>query len=184
MFDAKEIIDQVKRGNYSTNWHVYRGAGMYGCAVTAGIIAACITAGIIWVETLLSTLMNPLLFLILGIPCMVCIIATFALWYNANSNARSILVLLPEGAVQYYAGRPKSFLWLYFPIIHKIELAQETDISGTDGDVSSRTDYWLDVYWHDGTYRKWDIRDCFGDQASRGKAIIAAYNYYWYQQGS
>jgi hypothetical protein len=45
-----------------------------------------------------------------------------------------------------------SSAWLYFPDIDKIELAQETEIEGFNGDISSETRYWLDIYCSDGRY--------------------------------
>ena len=36
--------------------------------------------------------------------------------------------------------------------IDRIEIAQQTEIVGVDGDINSKTHYWLDVYCSDGTY--------------------------------
>jgi hypothetical protein len=59
-----------------------------------------------------------------------------------------------------------------------LELAQNTVVSGNEDGISSRTFYWLDVYDNDGTYIKWQIRNCFGDTASLYKTIVGAYNHY------
>ena len=92
-----------------------------------------------------------------------------------------VLAILPIEVVQYDANDPENIGWLHYPNIDRIELAQETRIEGFDGDINSRTYYWLDIYCSDGTYLKWWINNCFGDTALIGKTIIAAYNYYWRQ---
>jgi hypothetical protein len=84
-----------------------------------------------------------------------------------------------KGVVQCYAGNLERLSCLYFSNISRIELAQKTEISGIDGDISSRTYHWLDVYGNDGTYFEWWTSNCFGDTEYIGKSIIAAYNYYW-----
>jgi hypothetical protein len=91
------------------------------------------------------------------------------------------LVILPEGVVQYDANDPENIGWLYYPNIDRMELAQQTEVVGFDGDINSRTYYWLDIYGSEGAYLKWGIISCFGDTASICKTIIAAYNYYWRQ---
>jgi hypothetical protein len=77
-----------------------------------------------------------------------------------------------------YANDVENAAWLYFPSIDRIKIAQQTEIAGIDGDINSKTYYWLDVYTRDGTYFKWGIRGCFGDTASICKTIIATYNLY------
>ncbi len=96
-----------------------------------------------------------------------------------SQRQSSILVILPKGVVQCDANDLEKIYWLYFPDIDRIELAQETNIESFDGDISTETDYWLDIYYRDGSYLKWWINSCFGDTASIGKSIIAAYRYYW-----
>src|SRR5260370_42257676 len=89
------------------------------------------------------------------------------------------LVILPEGVVQCVGGDIQGGSWLNFARIDSIKLAQRTEINSIDGDGSTRTYYWLDVYFSDGTYLNWGIRGCFGDTAYLCKTIIAAYNHYW-----
>jgi hypothetical protein len=95
---------------------------------------------------------------------------------KAASTDQSILVILPERVVQYDANDPENIGWLYYPTIDRIELAQQTEVVGFDGDINSRTSSWRDIYGSDGTYLKWWINTCFGDSASIGKSIIAADN--------
>lgn len=92
---------------------------------------------------------------------------------------QKILAILPVGVVQHHGYDLEDIACLYFPEIARIELAQETKIVGFDGDVETRTSYWLDVYCTDGIYVKWPINKYFGDTASIGKSIIAAYNHYY-----
>lgn len=91
-----------------------------------------------------------------------------------------VLVILPQGAVKWTVFNHETFYApLYFPSIDKLQLAQETQIIGTEGDINTITEYWLDVYDSDGSYLKWYIERFYDDAASIGKSIIAAYNYYW-----
>ena len=95
----------------------------------------------------------------------------------------STLVILPQGVVKWNADDVEDFAWLNFPEINRIQLAQETQIYGFDGDISTRTSYWLDIYCSDGTYLKWPIDWYYRDVASIAKTIIAAYSYYWQING-
>ena len=90
-----------------------------------------------------------------------------------------VLIILPQGVVNWAVSHENDYGWLYFPDIDKMQLAQETQINGYDGDIYTRTEYWLDVYGIDGTYMKWYIGSYFGDAASIGKSILAACSYYW-----
>jgi hypothetical protein len=99
-------------------------------------------------------------------------------FYFWESVRHCYLVILPLGVVEWTVGEEEEFSYLSFPDIYQIGIAREMEIVGYDGDVGSRTYYWLDVYGTDGTYLKWDIKNCFGDTASIGKTIIAAYNHY------
>jgi len=96
-----------------------------------------------------------------------------------TSGRSFTLVILPQGVVKWVVEEEEAYSWLYFPQIDRIQLAQETQIYGVDGDISSNTDYWLDVYCRNGTYLKWWIEGFFDDAASIGKSIIAAHSYYW-----
>jgi hypothetical protein len=107
-----------------------------------------------------------------------CFIIAQSTTKNADAQKRSVLVLLPEGIAGCYVDDLDNPFWLYFPNIHNLELAQNTVVSGNEDGISSRTFYWLDVYDNDGTYLKWQIRNCFGDTASLYKTIVGAYNHY------
>lgn len=167
MLDREKVITQVKQGKYPPHWHVYRGQGNYGCLILC------------WLFTLIVSFIS-VFFGFVGI-CLVmlpCIGFSIVGTFKVISSDKSILVILPTGAVQCYADDVKNAAWLYFPGINKIEIAQQTEIAGIDGDINSKTYYWLDVYCRDGTYLKWGIRDCFGDTASICKTINATYNLY------
>lgn len=167
MIDRKKVIAQVKEGNYPPHWHVYHGHGNYGCLILCWLFAI--------VVSLISLYFGLVGICLVLLPCIgFCVVATF----KVNSNEKSILVVLPTGAVQCYANDVENAAWLYFPGIKRIEIAQQTQIVGYDGDVNSNTYYWLDVYGRDGNYVKWGIRGCFGDAASICKTIIATYNQY------
>jgi len=108
----------------------------------------------------------------------ICVWIAIVAGSRAGENSRSILVLLPEGVVQCIGGNIYQASWLNFAGIDRIQLAHRTEINGVDGDISTRTFYWLDVYGINGTYRKWWVNGCFGDTAYFCKTIIAAYDYY------
>ncbi len=180
MFDSRVVLTQVSQGRYPTYWRVYRGTGNYGCAVGAWIVTACI---IFFAYPCFSSSISQgydLTFLILffGIPCLICILIAIVAGQSAKNYSRSILVLLPEGVVQCIGGNIYQASWLNYAGIDRIKLAQKTEINGVDGDISTRTFYWLDVYGINGTYRKWWVNGCFGDTAYFCKTIIAAFNYY------
>src|ERR1700730_15347756 len=63
----------------------------------------------------------------------------------------SFLGIHPLCVVQWVVGEEEDFRWLYFPGISRIELRHEMEIRGYDGDVGSRTYYWLDVFCINGT---------------------------------
>jgi hypothetical protein len=174
MTDVKAVISRVKQKNNPASWRVYYGTGSYGCSVAWGIGAICI---ILWGITMWYG-MNIILFLTLGIPCAGCILATLRYKTNTDAKKSSFLVLMPEGIVQYYASKPEEISWISFPNINSIKLAQQTEINGIDGDISSNTYYWLDVYSNDDNYFQLWIKDCFGDTAWICKTIISAYDYY------
>lgn len=100
----------------------------------------------------------------------------FIYWKHPITTA---LVILPEGAVQWDINNEENMGSLSFSDIQSVQLAGETRIVGYDGDINSRSYYWLDIYNNNGTYVKWPFSNGFNDAASIGKAIIAAYNYYW-----
>ena len=64
-----------------------------------------------------------------------------------------------------------------------MELAQKTVIDGIDGDISTRTYYWLDIYYRNGSYSEWWVHNVFGNVEVIIKSIIAAYSYYRHSYG-
>ena len=104
----------------------------------------------------------------------------FDFWEPAH---HCFLVIHSQGIVQWTVGEEEDFGWLSFPDIYRVELAREMEIRGYDGDVGSRTYYWLNIFGNDGTYIKWEIKNCFGDSVSIGNTIIAAYNYFQSNNG-
>lgn len=174
MIDREKVITQVKQGNYPPHWHVYHGQGNFGCLILCWLCTAffCLFGMVIFSSGM--TLGLYWLCLVI-LPCIgVSLVATFKL----VSSEKSILVIFPTGAIQCFANDVENAAWLYFPNIDRIKIAQQTEIAGIDGDINSKTYYWLDVYCRDGTYLKWGIRGCFGDTASICKTIIATYNLY------
>jgi len=177
MISAKEVITLVKQGKSDPNWRIYRvrhNSREDGC-----IIPSAVVGFILLVFFLLALASGPSslawVFLLMAMSCIT-IAGIFA--FIPQLTEPSFIVFLPKGVVLCYAGNPDNNSWLYYPSILRIELAYETEISGFDGDVSSRIDYWLDVYGTDGSYRKCEIDDCFGDTAYICKTIIASYNHY------
>jgi hypothetical protein len=180
--DPKAVIAQVKQGNYPANWRVYQGIGNYGCASVLRVFSIiCILFFFLYLIMSWGS-MNVSSFLatvtIILVPWSICFVAAHVSNKNADAQKRSVLVLLPEGIAGCYVDDLDNPFWLYFPNIHNLELAQNTVVSGNEDGVSSRTFYWLDVYDNDGTYIKWQIRNCFGDTASLYKTIVGAYNHY------
>jgi len=177
MIDPKLVVTQVKQGNYPSDWDIYRGEGNYGCAIACWIGAVGI--GLFCVAVWASSGISAGIYFLLGF--ILCVGMALVYTRKAASTDQSVLAILPIEVVQYDAHDPENIGWLYYPNIDRIELAQETRIEGFDGDINSRTYYWLDIYCGDGTYLKRWINSCFGDTASIGKKIIAAYNYHWRQ---
>lgn len=178
MIDPKSVVTQVKQGKYPSNWDVYHGKGNYGYAIACWIgTLFAIGIGLLCLAASPSGATAGILV------CCLILCVGMALVYTrkAASTDQSILVILPEGVVQCDANDPEKIYRMDFPVIDRIELAQQTEVVGFDGDINSRTYYWLDLYCSDGSYLKWGIDTCYGDTASIGKAIIAAYNYYWRQ---
>jgi hypothetical protein len=178
MIDPKSVVTQVKQGNYPSDWRVYRSQGNYGCAIACWIGALfAIGLGLLCLAAWPSGPTAGIFVL-----CIIsCVGVALVYTSKAASNDQAILVILPEGVVQYDANDPENIGWLYYPTIDGMELAQQTEVVGFDGDINSRTYYWLDIYGSEGAYLKWGIISCFGDTASICKTIIAAYNYYWRQ---
>ena len=88
------------------------------------------------------------------------------------------LVILPQGVVQWDIGNEENIGHFSFSGVQIIQLAGETQITGYDGYIRSRTYHWLDIYFSDGNYLRWNIGVAFQDAASIGKSIIAAFNHY------
>ena len=178
MIDPKSVVTQVKQGNYPSDWRVYhKQHRKYGSACALWICA--VVTGFICLASWSSGIVIGILFL-----CLVIVFVSMAIVLTREADSHpqsSILAILPTGVVQCDADDLENIWWLYFPNIDRIELAQETRIEGFDGDIGTETRYWLDIYCSDGRYLKWWINNCFGDTASIGKTIIAAYNYYWRQ---
>lgn len=175
MTDPEKVVIQVEQGNCPSNWRVYRVSYKNNSVIAHWVFVGLI--GIISLYLLSVTITG---FFILLSLLAVSIWEAIRVTHKANTDKRfSILAILPVGVVQHLGYYDlKKIGWLYFPNIVRIELAQETEIRGFDGDVETRTAYWLDVYCTDGAYRKWGINECFGDTASIGKSIIAAFNHY------
>jgi hypothetical protein len=177
ILSAKQVVARVKQGNCPPNWKVYQGSGSYGCIIIAAVVLAffiglatlMIGTIAIWTTTTLS---------IIGIPCVVCTIIIIIGIQASKKEERSLLIILPEGVVKYRGGNLKTFYWLQFSDIRKIDLAQETEVCGNEDGISTTNTYWLDVYLRNGRYLKWHAGNEFADTASICKLIIAAYSYY------
>ncbi len=171
MVDIISIINQVKQGSQPANWRIYHGKNK-DPSYLFGIVLLWLVCTLVSVY---AGFLAVLVLLCVGLPIVV-------FWPKIASHlsqgVQPLLVILPERVVQCDANDFKNAAWLYFPNIDRIELASETRIFGIDGDVSSETHYWLDVYCSDGTYLKWWPDRRFGDAASMGKTIIAAYSYF------
>lgn len=100
--------------------------------------------------------------------------------YFWKPERTTTLVILPQGVIQWDNDNEEIVWGFQFSNIQNIQLSGETQIVGYDGDVFSRTYYWLDIYTDNGSYLKWPFGTVFRDAASIGKSIIAAYNHYWY----
>jgi hypothetical protein len=171
MFNAKEVVDRVKQGNSHPSWRIYCGNGTsnYLYAFTSLVLAI----PFIWLGIMLFQPLPGIL--IIGI---LCTIATIFFLYKAVLAKRSILVILPEGAVQCYAGDLRYLSWLHFSTIKRIGITREIEVSGNEDGIRTTTFYWLDIYSHNGEYRKWQVPGYFGDTAYLCKNIIAAYDHY------
>lgn len=177
ILSARQIVARVKQGNYPPSWKVYQGSGSYGCI----IIAAVVLAFFIGLATLMIgtiTTWTTTTFSIIGIPCVVCTIIIIIGMQSSKKEERSLLIILPEGVAKYRGGNLKTFYWLQFSDIRRIDLARETEVYGNEDGISTTNTYWLDIYLINGKYLKWHVENEFADTASIYKSIIAAYSYY------
>ncbi len=99
--------------------------------------------------------------------------------YFMTKPVITALVILPQGVIQWDIGNEENIGHFSFSEVQNIQLAGETQISSYDGNIRTRTYHWLDIYFNDGNYLKWNIGVAFEDAASVGKSIIAAFNHYW-----
>lgn len=100
-------------------------------------------------------------------------------YISGKRNEPLLLIILPEGVIQWNSDNEEDIWQFHFSYVQDIQLSGETQIVGYDGDMFSRTYYWLDIYLNDGTYFKWSFGAAFADWASVGKSIIAVYSHYW-----
>lgn len=108
--------------------------------------------------------------------------AVLWLQHKDKQANNSLLVLTPEGVVDYEKGTPDRVNTLYFPSIRKIEMDKQAAVYRTAHHIRSSSSYWLNVYDTAGGYTKWPLHCCYGDPAITGGTIIAAYEYYQQQQ--
>ena len=186
MLDPSVIAQRAMQRDYPRNWRVYRGIGGFDSTRVAILwtLAAISIGFCIWLDVIDSSAIwepgspyprpdSVLALLFWGVPG-VCIIGVLAVRRKVASKKRSILVLHPDGVVVTYGGNLSDLSSLSFPQIRALEFAQK--IAGYY--VSSYTYAWLDVYSLDGTYRKWSVKDHFGDSEVIYKSILAAYTHY------
>ena len=178
--DTTAVITQAKQGTFPSTWKVYRGNGNYGCANLGTLFALgfLIIFSVMFIKYP-SIFFEELVFL--GIPCVICAILARKWRMDVNASLSSILILLPEGVVQCFAGNLNNPAWLSYPNIRNIQFVQKTNVSGNEDGISTYNYYWLDVYGDDGNYYQFKISSVFGDQEFLCKTIIAAYNHYWSQ---
>ncbi|MGH2493206.1 MAG: hypothetical protein ACRDIV_00710 [Ktedonobacteraceae bacterium] len=176
MVNIKSTISQVKQGNYPSNWQVYGGLGNYNYAILCWIIIVVIFITGIGLTVYAVSIIefgNAIAMLLMTLYIVIPLIAIAQrMKLKADDKEHAILVVLPKAVIQCNSDDLKEISWLYFPNIDRIELAQKTEIISFDGEISSRTYSWLDIYSSDGTYMKWRIGNWFGDTASISKAII------------
>src|SRR5260370_11702187 len=97
MLNAREVVTRVKQGYSHPSWRIYCGNGTN--SYLYAFISLIFAIPFIWLGIMLLQPMPAML--IIGI---VCAIVTILFLYKAILDKRSILVILPEGAVQCYAG--------------------------------------------------------------------------------
>ena len=100
------------------------------------------------------------------------------------ADRRSRFVFLPEGVVECYRGKRNKVAVLHFEQIQKMSLDHETSVStDSEGYTRSSLSVWLNVYYQNGTFVKWDLPPRYGDPIALGGNIVAAYEHFMRLRG-
>lgn len=181
MFDPQEVMNKLQKKSYPQEWRVLAGKAS-GCFYLAMALA------ILFGGVLLFLLLNiitfsfdmPVLFIL---SFLIEILAIFGLLFwllrSYLADGRSRFVLLPEGVLECYRGKRDKVAVLHFEQIQKMSLDHQTSVStDSEGHASSSLSAWLNVYYQNGTFVKWDLPSRYGDPIALGGNIIAAYEHF------
>ena len=183
--NAKEVIEQVKYGNCPSEWHVYPGEytdavkllwvfTLICCAIAAFCVPLAESVSFSGITSALLEICSFLLFAGMAVG-----VGVYLSTREPDLSMQPLLVILPDGIVQFQPEDSSQYYCLKFPTINRIDLGLQTRINGVDGDISTTYFYWLDVFCSDGTYIRWGLNPAFGDTMFIGNTIIAAYRHYW-----
>jgi hypothetical protein len=182
MFDPQEVINKVQLRDYPKDWRVlvvkenwFSIFQTFLVALTLGAILGAIFGAI--AEVLSS---NQLIGDLVWLVVMLSITGLLGRSVILNKASRySWFVFLPDGVVECYHGDREKLGILHFDFIKKMDLDHQTTVSVDSGRSSSSSmAVWLNVYFQDGRFMKWDIPDRYGDPIVLGGTIVAAYEYF------
>ncbi len=183
--NAKEVIELVKDGNYPSEWNVFPGNytdidGFVWILIAIAFIGVAVIIPLALLNNHLdisSIFVSIIIILCFGGASL--LIFRYLFRREPASSKQPLLVILPDGIVQFQPEDYRKYYSFNFSKINSISLANQTTVQVSDGIITTRNYYWLDVFYSNGTYLKCDINPAFGDPIFIGNTIIAAYRHYW-----
>ena len=181
MFDPQEVINMVQNKRYPQAWRVLAGdAEGYIYLLKAFITPFGGALLFFLLGIITSPFQQPVT---LALSFLISILAIFGLLFwllrSYLADRRSRFIFLPEGVVDCYRGKRDKVAVLHFELIQKMSLDHQTLVSSDgQGHASSSLDVWLNIYFLNGTFVKWDLPFRYGDPIALGGNIIASYEYF------
>jgi hypothetical protein len=194
MFDPQEVVSQVEAKRYPPQWRVFLGI-KDGCSYSLQVVLFSFL-GLFLFSVVLVAILNAFgkgtslavfeVFVLSWLIGMLAIVSLCVWWavraYKADG--RSCFVILPEGIVMCYRGQRNKVSVLYFEQIQKLSLDHQTVVTGGESGSSSTLYAWFNVFYHNGTYVKWDLpTTTYGNPIALGGNVVAAYERFLQQRG-
>jgi hypothetical protein len=186
MFDPQEVINMVRNKRYSQGWRVLAGDAEGRIYLVKAFVTLCGGALLVLLLGIITSPFQQPVVIILSF--LIGILAIFGLLFwllrSYLADRRSRFVFLPEGVVDCYRGKRDKVAVLHFEQIQKMSLDHRTSVStGGQGYASSSLDVWLNIYFLNGTFVKWDLPFRYGDPIALGGNIAASYEYFMRLRG-
>jgi hypothetical protein len=186
MFDPQEVINMVQNKRYPQGWRVLAGDAEGRIYLLKAFVTLFGGAMLLLLLGIITSSFQQPVAIVLSL--LIGILAIFALLFwllrSYLADRRSRFVFLPEGVVDCYRGKRDKVAFLHFEQIQKMSLDHQTSISTyRQGYASSSLDVWLDIYFLNGTFVKWDLPFRYGDPIALGGNIVASYEYFMRQHG-